>query len=135
MPSNTDTQTYIFLDDVLDQDENPQGYPVPWKRRGQIIDGDFGMDPNVGGSLYTREEIKEGLLDIPTVSIVTDIANLFDQQTGIQVNSQDSGDGSERRVSVELLNFSDENALQLDTGMRMNGNCLLYTSPSPRDRG
>ncbi|MEE3176532.1 MAG: lamin tail domain-containing protein, partial [Verrucomicrobiota bacterium] len=27
MPSNTDTQTYIFLDDVLDQDENPQGYP------------------------------------------------------------------------------------------------------------
>ena len=122
MPSNTDTQTYIFLDDVLDQDGNPQGYPVPWKRKSQIIDGDFGMDPNVVGSLYIREEIKEGLLDIPTVSIVTDIANLFDQQTGIQVNSQDSGDGSERRVSVELLNFSDENALQLDAGMRMNGN-------------
>ena len=65
MPSNTDTQTYIFLDDVLDQDDSPEGYPVPWKNRsGQIIEGDYGMDPNVVGSLYTRKEIMEGLLDI-----------------------------------------------------------------------
>ncbi|MEE2968111.1 MAG: lamin tail domain-containing protein [Verrucomicrobiota bacterium] len=123
MPSNTDTQTYIFLDDVLDQDESPEGYPVPWKNRsGQIIGGDYGMDPNVVGSFYTREEIKEGLMDIPTVSIVTDKTNLFDQKTGIQVNSQDSGDGSERLVSVELINFPESPTKQLNAGMRMNGN-------------
>ncbi|MBT7983295.1 MAG: hypothetical protein HN584_12075 [Akkermansiaceae bacterium] len=123
MPSNTDTQTYIFLDDVLDQDGNPQGYPFPWKNRsGQIIGGDYGMDPNVVGSLYTREEIKEGLLDIPTVSIVTDKTNLFDQKTGIQMNSQDSGDSSERVVSVELINFPESPTEQLNAGMRMNGN-------------
>ncbi|RZO14525.1 MAG: hypothetical protein EVB09_08815, partial [Verrucomicrobiaceae bacterium] len=123
MPSNTDTQTYIFLDDVLDQDDSPEGYPVPWKNRsGQIIEGDYGMDPNVVGSLYTRKEIMEGLLDIPTVSIVTDKANLFDQNNGIQMNSKDSGDGSERLVSVELINFAESPAKQLNAGMRMNGN-------------
>ena len=121
--ANVDTQTYLFLDDVLDQPAQPAGYPLPWRQRnGNSIPGDFEMDPNVVGAIYSREELKESLRDIPTVSIVTDIANLFDQQTGIQVNPQDSGSGSERRVSVELMDFEDGAPIQLDAGMLMNGN-------------
>lgn len=122
-PSNVDTQTYLFLDDVLDQPAQPPGYPLPWRQRnGNSIPGDFEMDPEIVGPVYSREELKESLRDIPTVSIVTDIANLFDQQTGIQVNPQDSGPSSERRVSVELMDFKDGAPIQLDAGMLMNGN-------------
>ncbi len=122
-PANVDTQTYLFLDDVLDQPAQPEGYPLPWRsRNGSAIPGDFEMDPDVVGTIYSREELKESLRDIPTISIVTDIANLFNQQTGIQVNPQDSGPGSERRVSVEMLDFEDGSPLQLDAGMLMNGN-------------
>ena len=122
-PANVDTQTYLFLDDVLDQPAQPPGYPLPWVRRGgATIPGDFEMDPQVVGAIYSREELKESLRDLPTVSIVTDIDNLFDQDTGIQVNPQDSGPSSERRVSVELMDFDDGSPIQLDAGMLMNGN-------------
>lgn len=122
-PSNVDTQTYLFLDDVLDQPAQPPGYPLPWRsRNGNAIPGDFQMDPQVVGPIYSREELKEALRDLPTISIVTDIDNLFDQQTGIQVNPQDSGPGSERRVSVEMMDFPDGSPVQLDAGMLMNGN-------------
>ena len=128
-PSNVDTQTYLFLDDVLDQPTNPSGYPLPWRQRnGTAIGGDYDMDSNVVGPIYSRDELKESLLDIPTISIVTDIANLFDQQTGIQVNPRDDGENSERRVSVEMLNFQGTNPIQLDAGMRMNGNASRATS-------
>ena len=121
--SNADTQTYLFLDDVLNQPTNPPGYPLPWvQRNGGAIGGDYDMDQNVVGQIYSREELKESLRDIPTISIVTDIANLFDPQTGIQVNPRDDGEGSERRVSVEMIDFANANPMQLDAGMRMNGN-------------
>ena len=127
--SNVDTQTYLFLNDVLDQPTNPPGYPLPWVgRNGGAIGGDYDMDRNVVGPIYSREELKESLLDIPTISIVTDIANLFDPQIGIQVNPRDDGEDSERRVSVEMLNFEDSNPIQLDAGMRMNGNASRATS-------
>ncbi|MGC6460130.1 MAG: lamin tail domain-containing protein [Akkermansiaceae bacterium] len=122
-PTNIDTQTYLFLDDVLNQPAQPPGYPLPWRaRNGNTIPGDFEMDPQVVGSIYSREELKEALRDIPTISIATEIGNLFDQQTGIQVNPQDSGEASERPVSVEVLDFEDGSPMQLNAGMRMNGN-------------
>ncbi|MDA7529545.1 lamin tail domain-containing protein [bacterium] len=121
--SNVDTQTYLFLDDVLNQPAQPPGYPLPWRsRNGSTIPGDFQMDPDIVGSVYSREELKESLRDLPTISIVTDVANLFDQQTGIQVNPQDAGAASERRVSVEMIDFVDGSPIQVDAGMRMNGN-------------
>lgn len=122
-PADVDTQTYLFLDDVLNQPAQPTGYPLPWRQRnGNQIPGDFEMDPEVVGTIYSRDELKESLRDLPTISIVTDIDNLFDQQTGIQVNPQDSGPSSERQVSVEFMDFEDGSPIQLDAGMLMNGN-------------
>ncbi len=128
-PTNVDTQTYLFIADVADQPAEPEGYPLPWiTRNGNVIGGDYAMDPNVVGPIYSREEIEASLLDIPTISIVTDIANLFDQQTGIQVNPVDAGPNSERPVSIEMLGFEDDGPIQLDAGMRMNGNASRNTS-------
>ncbi len=128
-PTNVDTQTYLFIADVSDQPTEPEGYPLPWiTRNGSTIGGDYEMDPNVVGPIYSREEIESSLLDLPTISIVTDIANLFDQQIGIQVNPVDAGPASERPVSIEMLGFEDGEPIQLDAGMRMNGNASRNTS-------
>jgi hypothetical protein len=128
-PSNVDTQSYFILDRILDQPVQPRGYPLPWiTRSGAAIGGDYEMDPDVVGSVYSREELKAALLDIPTISIVTEIDNLFGQQNGIQVNPTDSGEASERRVSVEMIGFEDGTPMQLDAGMRMNGNASRDTS-------
>ncbi|MFT6863524.1 MAG: hypothetical protein ACJAVK_002085 [Akkermansiaceae bacterium] len=128
-PTNVDTQTYLFIADVADQPTEPEGYPLPWiTRNGNTIGGDYDMDLNVVGPIYSRAEIEAALLDLPTISIVTDIANLFDQQTGIQVNPVDAGAASERPVSIEMLGFEDDGPVQLDAGMRMNGNASRNTS-------
>lgn len=122
LPSNTDTQTYLFLDDVLDQPSTPEGYPFPWVGRDGVIGGDYDMSPEIVGPIYSREELKNSLTDIPTISIVTDIADLFDPETGIQVNPRDDGPESEREVSVEMFGFENGDPLQLNAGMLMNGN-------------
>ena len=123
-PTNIDTQSYLFLDGVLDQSDTPlPGYPLPWiARNGSTLGGDYGMDPDIVGPVYSREELKGALVSLPTISVVTDIANLFDRQIGIQVNPQDAGEGSERPISVEMLGFEDGPDSQTDAGMRMNGN-------------
>ena len=125
-PTNIDTQTYLFLEDVLDQPDNPPGYPATWVTRSGAAHpapgADYGMDPEVIGPIYSRDEMKDSLRSLPTISIVTDIDNLFDQQIGIQMNPQDAGPASERPISVELIEFEDGPDLQLDAGMRMNGN-------------
>lgn len=129
LPSNIDTQTYLFLSDILNQPRIPEGYPLPWVgRNGQAIGGDYEMDPNVVGKLYSRKELSEALLDIPTISIVTNKENLFDSQFGIQVNPRDSGINSEREISVEFINFEDSPNTQEDAGMRMNGNASRLVS-------
>ena len=129
LPSNIDTQTYLFLDDIVTQSERPEGYPYPWvNRNGQSIEGDYGMDPNVVGKLYSVEEIKESLLDVPTVSIVTDKNNLFGNQSGIQVNPRDSGATSEREISIEFINFENVKNSQENAGLRMNGNASRLVS-------
>lgn len=129
MPSNIDTQTYLFLENVLDQPKRPEGYPFPWiARNGQSIEGDYEMDPNVVGKLYSRDELKESLLSLPTISIVTNKDNLFDSKSGIQVNPKDSGPDSEREISLEFLNFENSPNSQENAGLRMNGNASRLVS-------
>ena len=61
-PTNIDTQSYLFLADVLDQSDSPlPGYPLPWiTRNGSAIEGDYDMDPDIVGPVYSREELEGG---------------------------------------------------------------------------
>ena len=130
-PTNIDTQTYLFLDDVVVQPEQPEGYPLPWAqlsgRTTVELVGTYEMSPAVVDAVYSRDELKEALRDLPTISIVTDVDNLFDPSRGIQVNPEDAGVRSERRVSVEFIDFDNSPDLQLDAGIRMNGNASRRT--------
>jgi hypothetical protein len=124
MPSNINTQTYLFLADVITQSPTgsaPTGWPTG-PINGQVID--YGMDPDVVNNGLYVGLVDDALLAIPTISLVTDLANLFDPATGIYVNAVEHGDeatGWERPVSVELINPDGSEGFQIDAGLRIRG--------------
>ena len=89
-PSGVDTQTYLFLNDVIRQSRNgetPPGWPGSWG--ANIVD--YGMDPDVVNNPLYSGTIKEDLKTIPSFSIVLDLKDLFNSTTGIYANAAQDG--------------------------------------------
>ena len=67
-------------------------------------------------------EIQQALTSLPTMSIVTDQANLTDPSTGIYVNAPQSGSSWERTSSVEYIDPANAAAdFQINAGLRIKG--------------
>ena len=131
-PSAVRTQTYIFVADVIRQSPNGEkpgpgwpepdaGTPNPYSFSGgpQVID--YGMDPDVVNDPRYKDLVDDALLSIPTISLVTPLANLYDQRTGIYVNALEDGRDWERPVSVELMHPDGTEGFQIDAGLRIRG--------------
>ena len=119
---NVITKTYIFIGDVIRQSPNGQVPGPGWPTgsvNGQVID--YGMDPDIVNDPRWAGLIEDALLDIPSISLVTDLANLFDRNTGIYVHAGNDGINWERRTSVELLNPDGTPGFGLDAGLRIRG--------------
>ena len=122
MPSPTQTQTYIFLADVIRQSPNGQSPGGRWpstRVNGQLID--YGMDPDIVNNPPYKDLMDDALSAIPSVSLVTDPANLFDPTRGIYVNPGREGQEWERPVSVELIHADGSEGFQIDAGIRIRG--------------
>jgi len=122
MSSRVNTQTYIFVDDVVMQ--SPGGEPPGpgWPADG--LNGqklDYGMDPNVVDDPRWCDLMDDALLGLPTISLVTDLGNLFDPDSGIYVNAGQRGRAWERPVSVELIYPDGTEGFQVDAGLRIRG--------------
>ncbi|MBN1673930.1 MAG: lamin tail domain-containing protein, partial [Kiritimatiellae bacterium] len=123
-PSDVDTQTYIFLEAVLDQGDMPMrsNWTVygdsPAKRNTEMDPGMIGA-----GKTYTRQQVLDALRAIPTLSLVMDPDDLFDSARGLYVNWAAHGGGEtwERPVSVELLHPDGSKGFQEDCGIRAQG--------------
>ncbi len=126
LPSNIDTQTYIFLDDVVTQPSNPPGFPSTWKS----APGDYHMDPAVTAR-YTTGELKDALKSLPTISIVTEMDNLFDDATGIYDNPTQEGILWERPASVEWIDPNGGPEIQLNCGLRIQGQAARTLPKKP----
>lgn len=127
-PATVETQTYLFLNDVITQSGTPAGWPAPGQP-GQKYD--YGMDPeivnhgdpDVGGAA----SVKAALSALPSVSIVTDLPNLFHAQQGIYQNPNGRGFSWERPASVEWLHPPDaqhpngKGEFQVNAGLRLRG--------------
>jgi CotH protein/lamin tail-like protein/chitobiase/beta-hexosaminidase-like protein/K319-like protein/Fn3 domain-containing protein len=127
-PSNTDTHTYIFLSDVIQQSPTgapPPGWPSSWG--GNVVD--YGMDPTVVNNPAYSATIKDDLKTIPTFSIVMDLNDLFDPSIGIYANPGQDGIAWERPASVELI-YPDgtTEGFQIDAGIRIRGGFSRSTS-------
>ncbi|MGD2095300.1 MAG: CotH kinase family protein, partial [Phycisphaerales bacterium] len=120
--SSIKTYTYIFVDDVIRQSPNGlspgPGWP-PNRVNGQVID--YGMDRDVVNDPRYSHQIKDALLAIPTISLVSELGDLFGASTGIYVNAQRDGRDWERPTSVELINPDGSEGFQIDAGMRIRG--------------
>ncbi len=122
-PSPVATRTYLFLSDVVKQTGSivqlGAGWPAAGSVSGQSID--YGMDPEVVNDPRYADLIDDALRAIPSISLVTDLANLFDSATGIYVHASGAGRTWERPVSVELLNPDGTEGFQIDAGIRIRG--------------
>ncbi|MCC6453344.1 MAG: lamin tail domain-containing protein [Caldilineaceae bacterium] len=126
-PSPVTTQSYIFLEDVRNQPAAPPGWPQTWGihslSRGPYVEGtpveaDYAMDARVVNDPITGPCLEDGLLAIPTISLVTDQANL-----DIFATPQARGRETERTVSVEWIDPSSEgDGFQINAGLRIQGN-------------
>ncbi len=113
------TQTYIFLDQVINQTAPGGNWPTPGNVNGQVID--LEMDTKVTSDPKYSGQMKDAFLDIPSISVVTDLPNLFDPATGIYVNAQGHGEEWERFSSVELIDPSGKPGFNINAGLRIRG--------------
>ena len=128
------TQTYLFPDDVIHQPNNPEGYPAMWgpyaRIEGNAI-ADYEMDPELMADADFAFSCKEALLDIPTVSLVSDIGNFFSHDndsvtggiyiyTGAPVDGT-FGRGWERPASFEFFDPNSSASVQVNCGMKLHG--------------
>ncbi len=128
-PSNEDTQTYIFLRDVIAQQTNgnaPLGWPAAW---GQNV-VDYGMDPDIVNQPPWNATISNDLQSVPTLSLVMRLPDLFDPQTGIYANADQRGLAWERPCSLELIYADGRDGFQVEAGVRIRGGVgRLPTNP------
>ena len=65
--------------------------------------------------------MKNSLASLPSISISTDLANLFNPSTGIYVNATNDGREWERPASVELINPDGTPGFSVNAGLRIRG--------------
>jgi hypothetical protein len=117
MPTNIDTHTYIFLDDVKQQPRNPAGFPSNWGGTAT----DYEMDPDIVQDPRYSGMIRDALLSIPTMSLVTTNSDMFDSRDGIYANPESHGVSWERPGSVELIYPDGTEGFQINCGIRIQG--------------
>lgn len=126
--SSVVTHTFLFVADIKNQSSEGEPAASPWPTE-QTISGhviDYGMDPDVVNDSEYKDMIEDALLDIPSISFVTDLDNFFDPDTGVYVNadlsrSADDSSAWERPVSVELIHPDGSSGFQIGAGLRLRG--------------
>jgi hypothetical protein len=111
-------QSYIFLPQVPKQKNPGSGWPTS-NINGQWLD--FDMDKDVCTDPRYAPLMDDALLAIPSISITTDLPNLFNPSTGIYVNALNHGDLWERACSVELINPDTTAGFTINAGLRIRG--------------
>jgi hypothetical protein len=120
-PTDVDTQTYLFVGDILRQSPTgtpPPGWPATWGN-GRVPD--YGMDPDIVNSATYRNDLTNALLALPSFSIVTELRNLFDNTIGIYANPSGDTRTWERPASVELIYSDGRTGFQENCGLRIRG--------------
>ena len=139
------TATYIFVNSVLNQPNNPEGYPAKWGKYSQITGtavADYEMDPEMTGDSELRPKIIEGLWQLPILSLVSDKENFFsrvndEEKGGIYIYTgppvgDATGHGWTRPASIELFGGPQRHDLAIDCGMRLHGGHGRLAEKNPK---
>ncbi|MCE9615853.1 MAG: lamin tail domain-containing protein [Lentisphaerae bacterium] len=139
VPSDSITQTYLFLADVARQPANPAGFPATWS--GSVAD--YAMEDNtndlklVAGDValsveQARQVVQQSLAGLPSVSLVMSIDDWFSASSGIYANALNEGPPWERACSVEFLPWEGEPGFQINAGVEMHGGTARYPNITPK---
>jgi hypothetical protein len=128
-PSNVETHTYIFVDQVARQPANPEGWPDTWGRNPEVdrndgrgngtVPADYEMDPRVVDNTIPGYGIREALLDIPSISIVMQQDDFIKPGAGIYAIPQKR---IEKKCSVEYILPDGREGFQEDCKIELHGN-------------
>ena len=117
IPTNVDTQSYIFLNDIVNQSNNPPNTTSMWA--GRIAD--YEMDPQIVDDPKYADKIIPALQKFPSLSL-TIAPDDFYGPNGIYQNPQSEGSLWERPVSAELISHDDsESGFKINAGLRVQG--------------
>ena len=122
LPTNVDTQSYLFVDDIVSQTASTAtalGFPIG-PVNGQVFR--YGMTlGNVTAGGGNLQALKDAFAAAPSVCMTTDIGNLVNPTTGIYVQPGQHGLLWERPCSLEYINQAGTSEFQIDCGVRMRG--------------
>jgi hypothetical protein len=127
VPSLTTSQTYLFVEDIIQQPNNPVGYPTGnvWTPTPDIVQNGsrayYQMDPTIVNDPQYTNSVRAGLLSIPTCSISMPIPDLFDPNYGIYTHPTNRSTGWERACSMELIFPDGSSGPQIDCGIQIQG--------------
>jgi hypothetical protein len=142
------TQTLLFLEQIMDQDQNQPGYPSTWGKFTGIpgsAPADYEMDPEIAQNEMMRESLRKALQSLPSMSIVLDPGHLFaehdDPRTGgiyshtgapIEWKIDAVGKGWERAASVEFFDRNGERLFHENAGVKIHGGHSRRPEKSPK---
>ncbi|MBQ9430557.1 MAG: lamin tail domain-containing protein [Kiritimatiellae bacterium] len=115
--------TWLFLDDIITQSTTaPSGWPTSGSVNSHTMK--YGMSSSIVSS--DRARLLAGMTNaehVATISMVTDLPNLFNASTGIYVNPGNDGVGWERDASIEMIDpvHGPTNEFQINAGIRIRG--------------
>jgi hypothetical protein len=127
LPTLTESQTYLFVEDIVHQPNNPDGYPTGnvWTPTPNIVESGsrayYQMDPTIANDPQYADSVRTGLVSIPTLSIILPIADLFDPVNGIYTHPMNRGAGWERACSMEMISPDGSDGLQINCGIQIQG--------------
>ena len=119
--SEVKTQSYIFVNKIIELSRNNMLPGPGWLQYGAGHDISYGLDPNVYNNAAYSNQIEDAFLSIPSISLVTNLESLFSPDSGIYVNALYHGIDWERSASIELLNPDGSEGFQINCGLRIRG--------------
>jgi uncharacterized protein YjiK len=115
--TDVDTQTYVFLSEVLKQPPDPDGFPSSWGSEP----ADYEVDPEIVNDPLYSDTIISDLKSIPTMSLVMGVDDMFGAN-GIYTRSNQQG--LEEAGSLEM--FYPEEYDAPDDGFQLNCGVRIY---------
>lgn len=143
--SASSTASYIFVASVLDQPNNPKGYPSTWGQYTEIAGtavADYEMDPEMTNDVMLRPKIIEGLKQLPILSVVSDKDNFFSHENneetgGIYIYTgppvgDPTGNGWTRPCSAELFGGPQNHDFSINCGVKLHGGHGRLAEKNPK---
>jgi len=123
IPSNVDTQSYLFRAQAAVQPANPPGWPANWGTDSEVggtVPANYEMDPVVRNNTIAGYSVREALEALPSLSLALAPGD-FLGPSGIYQNPRSTGDAWEKPCSVEMMDTDGSTIFKETCGVEIHG--------------